>query len=101
MTLLTKGNYKIVKEDCLEWLKTINEPIKFCYIDASHEYDSVKRTIDLLLPHVVKGGVLCGDDWLVCPDGWINGDGGVQKAVKDTLPNYYTNGNNLWYWIKE
>ena len=98
MDELTKGNYKIVKEDCLRWLPTLTEPVKFCHIDASHEYNSVFETIKYLKPLVVKGGILCGDDYLNSHDLRYDLDGGVMRAVKELLPEH-KNFNNLWYWI--
>lgn len=100
MDTLTKGNYSVVKKDCLEWLPTEIDPVKFCHIDASHEYDSVYKTIEYLLPRIVKGGILCGDDYLNSNIERDDLGGGVMKAVIDLLPNH-TNKGNLWYWINE
>ena len=98
MDVLTKGNYTVVRQDCLEWLKTLDTPVKFCHIDACHDYKSVYDTIQLLLPHVVKGGILCGDDY--CNAGIHRTDlqGGVERAVTETLPTAKVMGN-LWYWV--
>jgi len=98
MDNLTKKNYKIVKEDCLEWLKNYNEDIKFCHIDASHDYDSVYKTIELLKPFVVKGGILCGDDFLNANMKNVSLRGGVERAVREHFQNF-KNEKNLWYWI--
>lgn len=100
MDILTKGNYIVVKQDCLEWLKTYRGPVKFCHIDASHDYYSVYQTIQLLLPRVVKGGILCGDDFLNSPMHCEKLQGGVERAVRELLPNFKNIGN-LWYWIHE
>lgn len=100
MDSLTQGNYSIVKQDCLEWLKGLNKPVKFCHIDASHEYDSVYKTIEYLKPLMVHGGILCGDDFLNAHKDAISLKGGVEKAVSDSLTNY-DNIDNLWFWKKE
>ena len=63
MNSQTNKNYTVAKRDCLEWLSEYNGNIKFIHIDASHEYDSVYKTIQLILPHMVKGGIICGDDF--------------------------------------
>ncbi len=97
MNTLTKGNYTIVKDDCIEWLKTYNEPIKFCHLDASHEYDSVYKAIELLLPKIVKGGILCGDDFCSANITRHDLNGGVERAVRELIPNV-KNIDNLWYW---
>ena len=100
MNSLTQKNYSVVKKDCLEWLKTYNNPVKFCHIDFSHEYESIYQTIQLLLPHVVKGGILCGDDFINLNIYCVELHGGVERAVRELLPNCRNIGN-LWYWIKE
>jgi len=100
MNKLTNGNYNVVRRDCIEWLTEYNEPIKFIHIDASHEYESVYKTIKLALPNMVKGGIMCGDDILTAH---INRDdlhGGVERAVRELLPNFKT-VENMWYWVNE
>jgi Methyltransferase domain len=99
MDSTTKRNYTVVKKDCLQWLSSYVEPIKFIHIDASHEYESVFKTIRLALAHLVKGGVICGDDILSAHAGRTDLHGGVERAVRETLPGFQTIGN-LWYWVK-
>ena len=94
----TKGNYSVVKMDCMEWLKTSTTPIKFIHIDASHEYESVHETIRLVLPRMVPGGIMCGDDFLTSNIHRHDLHGGVERAVQELLPGYSTDGN-LWYYI--
>jgi len=94
----TKKNYTVVKEDCLKWLKTFYESVKFIHIDASHEYDSVAETIKLILPNMVKGGIICGDDFMSAHIGRTDLNGGVEKAVRELLPGFQNKGN-LWFWI--
>jgi len=96
----TQKNYIIVKEDCIEWLKKYEGLIKFIHIDASHEYESVFETIKLVLPKMVKGGIVCGDDYENAHINRLDLQGGVERAVKETLPNH-NNINNLWYFINE
>jgi hypothetical protein len=94
----TKKNYTVVKQDCIEWLKTFQGSIKFIHIDACHDYENVFETINLVLPKMVKGGIICGDDYQSAN---INRDdlhGGVERAVRETLPNH-KNVSNLWYCI--
>lgn len=95
MDNFTKKNYKIVKQDCLQWLPTITEPIKFCHIDASHDYYSVKKTIDLVKPLLVHGAIICGDDYMCAGDSHA---GGVQRAVKESFTDIKT-FESLW-WCK-
>jgi hypothetical protein len=94
----TKKNYTVVKEDCIEWLQTFNEYVKFIHIDASHDYDSVAETIRLILPNMVNGGIICGDDFIHSNINRHDLNGGVEKAVRELLPGFQTRGN-LWNWV--
>lgn len=102
MNKYTQQNYVIVKEDCLDWLKLFDETetVKFIHIDGSHEYESVFETIQLILPKMVKGGIICGDDYQTANITRTDLHGGVERAVKEALPNH-SNINNLWYAIIE
>jgi len=94
----TQKNYVVIKEDCLEWLTHFDGDIKFIHIDASHEYESVYETIKLVLPKLVKGGIICGDDYQTANMNRIDLHGGVERAVQELLPTH-KNINNLWYFI--
>ena len=96
----TQKNYVVVKEDCIEWLKKYDGHVKFIHIDASHEYESVYETIKLVLPKMVKGGIICGDDYLSANIHRHDLHGGVERAVRETLPNHKNIGD-LWYFINE
>lgn len=97
---LTKNNVKVEKKDCFEFLKEYNGKIKFIHIDAAHDYDSVKRTIEAIKDKVVPGGVICGDDFVGAWDGSPGLNGGVERAVKELLPGFKTD-YNFWYWVKD
>jgi predicted O-methyltransferase YrrM len=96
----TNKNYTVIKEDCLVWLEKFEGFIKFIHIDASHEYESVYKTIQLVLPKMVKGGIICGDDYLTANINRTDLHGGVERAVNELLPGH-KNINNLWYYIFE
>lgn len=96
----TQGNVEVHREDCFEFLQSFSAPIKFCHVDAAHDYDSVKRTIELLLPLLVNGGVLCGDDYASAHAGRADLGGGVQRAVDELLTGRGSAGN-FWYWLNE
>jgi len=95
----TDGNYTIVKDDCIVYLASLKESIKFCHIDASHEYSSVKKTLELLLPNMVEGGVLCGDDYIYAGLNRLDLNGGVERAVKELLPEHKAIAN-FWWWTR-
>jgi len=97
--LLTKGNIQPVRADCHQFLKAWQNPIKFCHIDASHDYTSVKRTLEALLPWMIPGGLLCGDDILTAPISRQDLDGGVERAVQEMLQGW-EQIHNLWLWRK-
>lgn len=61
--------------------------IDFVYIDASHEYEDVKRDIQGWLPKMKPGALLAGDDF--------ESYKGVGQAVAELLPGFTRNGN-VW-----
>lgn len=52
--------------------------LAFVYIDASHDYESVKKDLNAWYPKVKKGGILAGHDW-----GWV--------PVKNAVANFCAN----------
>jgi beta-1,4-mannosyl-glycoprotein beta-1,4-N-acetylglucosaminyltransferase len=74
-------------------------PIRFCHIDASHDYESVCTDIDGALRRLVCGGILCGDDFENANIRREDLKGGVERAVRERLPGFRTAGN-FWYWQK-
>jgi len=63
--------------------------LDFCYLDADHRYEAVKQDIELWLPKVKLGGIICGHDYVSDghiynkADGSLIGLYGVQRAVKE------------------
>ena len=60
----------------------------FIFVDASHTYDDVKKDIELWAPKVRKGGCISGHD--------INMDS-VKRAVSESVTDYETTVDNVWY----
>ena len=58
------------------------------FLDASHDYDSVKADILAWLPALAPGGLLCGHDrqW-----------DGVAQAINDLVPNHRVGAGAIWY----
>ena len=52
-----------------------DESLDFVFIDAAHDYESVKKDINAWFPKIKKGGVIAGHDYTWCTD--------VQKAVNE------------------
>lgn len=68
-----------------------NESLDFCFIDASHEYEDVKKDIELYLPKVKRGGILAGHDYVA---GWS----GVVRAVNELLGKIDSKGTSWIYY---
>lgn len=74
---------------------SLAQDIAFLHIDASHDYASVKATIETFLPHMMPGSVMCGDDYLTADDTREDLHGGVMRAVKELLPSH-SSVHNMW-----
>jgi len=56
---------KIIKSTSVEAAKNVpNESLDFVFIDAAHDYQSVKTDIETWTPKVKKGGIVSGHDYL-------------------------------------
>ena len=80
-----KGHYTDIKMPSLQAAEQFaDESLDFVFIDASHDYDAVKKDITAWLPKVKKDGVIAGHDCY--PN---NPDfGGVYKAVSEIFINF-------------
>ena len=83
----------LIKNDSISESKNYQDNyFDIVYIDASHDYESVKNDILHWLPKVKTGGIICGDDYEM---GWI----GVMHAVDEVFQNVSVHGNQ-WFKIK-
>ena len=82
------------------FLKDFKEPIKFCHINFNHDYYSVKDTIDQVKPLMVDGGIICGDNFTSANAGRTDLHGGVERAVRETMPGFVFS-NYIWSWVKK
>lgn len=92
MELLTPKNTGWHHMGWRAWAALWDEPIAFLHLDASHDYDSVADCLRAVLPFLVPGAILCGDD--------LYADG-VYRAVHDVLGNVQDVSGRLWVWQKE
>jgi len=69
--------------------KIPDKSLDFVFIDAQHDYDSVKEDIALWLPKVIPGGLLCGHDYEPKFPGVVN-------AVDDMLGKTMIGRNATW-----
>ena len=85
---------RVVANDSLsEVAKYPDDYFDIVYVDAAHEYESVKADIAAWLPKVKTGGVICGDDYVA---GWP----GVVQAVDEAFPKINRVGGHQW-WVKK
>jgi len=85
--------YRPIRMSSVEAAKLYDDySLDFVFIDAQHDYDSVKEDILAWKDKVKKGGLLAGHDFN--PEG----DYGVGKAVRELLPNHAPAPSG-WCWI--
>ena len=54
---------RVVVEDSHAWLPTLAPAsVDFCWLDGNHEVAHVAREVELLLPAMRPGGLICGHD---------------------------------------
>lgn len=79
--------YKSIRASSLEAASLFSDKsLDFVFIDASHEYEDVKKDIQTWLPKIKKGGVLAGHDYYLGYDYFP----GVKKAANECLSNLET-----------
>jgi hypothetical protein len=78
----------------LQWAAVWPIKAALVFIDAQHDYESVKADILAWRPHVEPGGILCGHDYW---DHYI----GVGRAVEELIPaaELHKSGASVW-WTK-
>jgi predicted O-methyltransferase YrrM len=84
---------QLIEADSIEASKTYkNNYFDIIYIDAAHDYESVKNDITAWLPKLKLGGIISGDDYIA---GWP----GVVQAVDEIFASDTINtvGNQQWY----
>lgn len=65
----------------------------FVFIDAAHDYESVKKDINAWLPKVKENGIIAGHDYEWCDD--------VKKAVKEFfIENHINQQEGCWIFQK-
>lgn len=104
--------FKIFKtESDLIYKTFMKKSYDFIYIDARHDYFSVKNDIKHYYPILRKGGILCGDDytyspgrWRVFPDGKVDDlnravKGAVDEFAKSKRLKLYLSKDKSWFVI--
>lgn len=87
---LTHGNVQPHRLGWRDFFDVFDGPCKLVHIDAEHTYREVRDNIEAVLPLIVPGGIICGDDAHHPP---------VIDAVMDALGEYEREAT-LWIWRK-
>ena len=89
---LKEGRVVVVKEESVaaagKLLDAFGPVFDLVFIDAAHDYESVRADILAWRPLVRPGGILCGHDY--------NWDG-VRRAVGELVPAHKTGGGVCWW----
>jgi len=94
----TAGNVHIVQSDHEAYIRLMTESVKFVHIDGAHDYVSVRQQIEGLKPYMVRGGIICGDDFLSASAQHPTLGGGVERAVRECCFGFTLHGN-FWSWV--
>jgi len=84
----TRGNVEPFRMDWRTYFDADAGPVRFLHIDAEHTYQEVFDNITTVLPLMVAGGIICGDD---------NHHPPIQRAVRDALGVFFVDAS-LWWW---
>ena len=75
--------YKQIEGDSAEigreWAQGL---VDLVFIDGDHTYQQVKKDIQMWLPHIVEGGIICGHDY-----GWEKWPG-VKQAFDEEMAEF-------------
>jgi predicted O-methyltransferase YrrM len=71
--------------------------LDFVFLDASHEYEDIKKDIKAWLPKIKSGGILAGHDYYNEGTDWFPG---VKQAVNEMLDEFDCS-EDCWIYYKE
>ena len=97
--LLERGRIIPIREDSHVAIDTVREALDgaladLIWLDGGHDEPVIRGDIELYLPLLRPGGLLCGHDFGYpdCP--------GVERAVRELLPGFYRGPGTIWAWRK-
>lgn len=76
------SNVELLKVKDYDFLTTTKEKFDFIYLDTSHDYTTVKNSIDASINCLSEIGIIAGDDF-IDSNTW-----GVASAVKNSFSDY-------------
>jgi len=83
------NNVTIIRNSSQEALKDFpDEYFDYLYLDASHDYESVKNDLELVRQKIKKDGFICGHDYNKNTNINFTGEYGVIEAVDEFVKNY-------------
>lgn len=81
-----KGRTCIIRDSSMEAVKMFKDgELDFVYIDAGHDYKSVREDIDAWWPKIKPGGMILGDDYM---DGVLLWEGMTIFEVKRAVDTW-------------
>ena len=89
-----KGKAILIRKKSEDAINDIPDNLDFVYIDGNHEYEYVKKDLELYYPKLRTGGVLCGNDFTPMHLGVVNS---VLEFAKDK--NLRLSGAMVDYWM--
>ena len=88
---LTRGNVIDHRMGWREFLPLVDD-VALVIIDAEHTYVEVRDNVFAFLPHLVSGGIVCGDDQHHPP---------IRRALAEIFdPEYLHIEASVWWWQK-
>lgn len=70
-------------------LKPLNIKADFIYIDAAHDYTSVKNDLNAWYPYLKDGGIFCGDDYRIPEVAQAVNEFAAEHNLELTLESYW------------
>jgi len=99
MAALTQGNVIAIQSDWRDALALIPGPVGFLHIDAAHDYVSVFAMLVAWYPCMIKGGIICGDDFKTADASRADLGGGVELAVRTFFTDRTIHSEHNAWWV--
>lgn len=96
-TQFAKDRCQMLVMSSADATRQILSGVDLVFLDAGHSYEDVKNDIELWLPKVRMGGVLCGHDYNGRGD--KEGTYGVKRAVDERFGSRVQTRPGLIWWV--